>query len=238
MPLHHRRNHHRDRPIRILLLHFQHIVDDRMHHQPKRRRQCHQLRTRRPCRRNSLPLPRRPIFIRVAHHMQRLHIRRQRHRKLQRLLRRRIPLVHRNNHNRRLQVSRPQNRRTRQRNFFPHPFIMTPHPPHEHQHCRQQQHHHHPRPLGKLRNHNHHHRDPRGQSADAVDQHPVRRLESRRRPLPMPDHPCLRQSERHECPHRKQRDQPIRHSSKQNQQEPRKNRQRPDPLREHQPPPP
>src|SRR4029077_5161969 len=197
VPLHHRRNHHSDRPIRILLLYLQHIVHDRMHHQPKRRRQCHQLRNRRPRRRNFRPLPSRPIFIRVAHHMQRLHIRRQPHRKLQRLLRRRIPPVHRNNHNWRRQGSRIQNHRTRQRNLFPHPFIMTPHLPHEHPHCRQQQHHPRPSPLGKLRHHNHHHRDSRGQSTDTVDQHPARRLESRRRSPPVPDHPCLRQSERH-----------------------------------------
>src|SRR4029077_5323313 len=87
-----------------------------------------------------------------------------------------------------------------------------------------------------LCHHDHHHRDPGGQSTDAVDQHPVRRFESRRCPPPVPYHPCLRQSERHECSHRKQRNQPVRHSFKQNQQQPRQNRQRPDPLREHQPP--
>src|SRR5208282_3509347 len=52
----------------------------------------------------------------------------------------------------------------------------------------------------------------------------------------MPHHPRLRQCECQKSAHRKQRNQPVGHPSKQNQQQPRKNRQRPDSLREHQPP--
>src|SRR5208337_1042367 len=95
--------------------------------------------------------------------------RRQSHSKPQRLLRRRIPFLHRNNHNRRRQFARIRNHPASQRGFRRHPLIMTPHSPHKHQR-RRQQHHHNPSSLGKLRHHDHHHRDPRSQSSQPVDQ--------------------------------------------------------------------
>src|ERR1019366_9178362 len=235
VPLHHRRNHHRNRPIRILLLHLQHIIHNRRPHQPKRRRQCHLLRHARSRRLLSRAQPRWPILIRLARHMHRLHIRGQRHRKPQRLLRRRIPSLHRNNHNRRRQIPRCRNHPASHHQLLRHPFIMTPHPPHKH-HRRRQQQHHHPSPFRKLRHHHHHHRDPRSQSPHPIDQYAVPGPRPRFRSEPVPHHPRLRQSESQKRPHRKQRNQPISHSTKQNQQQPRKNRQRPNALRVHQPP--
>ena len=165
--------------------------------------------------------------------MHRLHIRRQRHRKPHRLLRSRIPSIHRNQHNRRRQLSRIRNAAS-QRRLHRDLFIMTPHPPHE-QHRRRQQQHHHPSSLGELRHHDHQRRDPRSQSPQPVHQDAMPSRRPRRRPQPMPHHPHLRQSERQKRTHRKQRNQPVRHPAKQNQQQPRQNRQRPDPFRVHQP---
>src|ERR1700690_1439141 len=132
--------------------------------------------------------------------MHRLHIRRQRHGKPQRLLRSRIPAVHRNNHNRRRQFFRTSGRIT-QCQLFPHSFVMSPHSPHEEQRRRQQQHHH-PRPLGKLGHHHHHNLEPRSHSPQPSDRPPVYRRDPYRRPPPVPDHPRLRQGESQKCAYR------------------------------------
>src|ERR1035437_9921699 len=190
VPLHHRRNHHRNRPIRILLLHLQHIIHNGMHHQPKRRRQCHLLRHSHSRRLLSRAQPRWPILIRLARHMRRSHIRSQRHRNPQPLLRRRIPSLPRNNHNRRRQIPRPRNHPASHHQFFRHPFIMTPHPPHKPRRRRQQQHHR-PSPLGKLPHHHHYHRDPRSQSPHPIDQYAVPSPRPRFRSEPLPHDPRL-----------------------------------------------
>ena len=163
-----------------------------------------------------------------------LHIRRQSHRKLQRLFRSRTPSLHRNDHDRRRQ-DRLQHHPALQNCFFFDQLIMMPYPPHEQQHRRQQQHHH-PRPFNKLRHHDDHHRDPCRHGSQPVEKNVAPRLHPRSRPPPMPHHPRLRQGERHKRAHRKQWNQPVRHPAKQNQQQRRKYRQCPDPLREHQPP--
>src|ERR1700691_4085093 len=112
---------------------------------------------------------------------------------------------------------------------------MMPNASHKQQHRRNQQQHH-PRSLHKLRHHDHHHRDPCSERLQPIHKNAVLSCPSRSRPQPMSHHPRLRQCEGQKRSHRKQRNQPVGDSAKQNQQQPRENRQCPDPLRINQAP--
>src|ERR1700692_2633516 len=145
--------------------------------------------------------------------MHRLHIRRQRHRKPQRLLRSRIPNIHRHNRNRRFQSPSPQHSVALHRKFSLHAFVVPPHMVHEDQQQRKQQHHD-PRSLRKLRHHNHADRNSSSKRSQSINKHPASRGPALRIFPPVPHHPRLRQCESQKRSHRKQRNQPVRNPAK------------------------
>ena len=173
-----------------------------------------------------------PFRLRSRLHLHHEDVARQLQREPQPLLRHPVPLAHRDDHDRRLNVRHVQ--RERVRDLDRHRPVVPPHHDEDREQARDQQRHD-PGAFGELGDqHDDESVTPVATRAEAVDHHRRRPARSAGRP-PVADHAGLREREGEKRADREQRNQPIGDAAENDEQERRQAGQDVDPERVHEP---